>query len=176
MKRIITVAAVVIGAALAAPAAASATTPEQGCTAYVYESSVTNLCDEYPGTGDVDCKQIGKPVHVLEDGVDPWRLDADGDQRACEKPGSSGGASASPSASSSAGASPSASSSKPVKKSPATSASASRSADAAAVDAGPQLPKTGPGAWILVAAGAGLLLLGAAGYATSRRRKVRWQA
>lgn len=98
MNRFLIAAAVTVAAALAAPAAAHATTPDKPCTAYIYQGSVTNLCDDHPGIEDVDCAQIGKPVVVLDANVDPWKLDTDGDLVACEKPKASASASASASA------------------------------------------------------------------------------
>lgn len=179
IKRTIVGLALAIVAVLAgSPAYATGTgSHPANCQAYVYKGTAQNLCDRFPGTGDVDCAQIGKPVELVKVGVDPWHLNRDADRYGCDTPPSG-----QPSGSPSGSASPSTSPSTSASASPSESATPSKSVrpdgstPPAPGVAGPSLPLTGPSIPLLVGGGLVLLLLGLAGYVAVNRRRTQFRA
>lgn len=149
MRRLLLAGFFVAGAALFTPASPAQAQAPGGCSAYTYVGTATTICDRFPGAADRDCPQLNGTVKVRTSGVDPWRLDRDGDGTGCD------GAALTPAAAA------------PGEPAPATSSPAAPGAAT--------LPKTGPGMPVLVggaavAAGAGALLL------LSRRRKITFSA
>lgn len=51
----------------------------QPCEAYVYTGTTENLCADFPGNVEsVDCADVQYQVTLVDSGVDPWGLDANG--------------------------------------------------------------------------------------------------
>lgn len=49
--------------------------PSGACAAYVYYGTSQTLCDRFAGRADVDCKDVGRTVRLLDYRNDPWGLD-----------------------------------------------------------------------------------------------------
>jgi hypothetical protein len=153
---------IVAGGIWLVPTPASAAAAED-CAAYV------DLCDEFPGSTDRDCGEIGHPVTLITPGVDPWGLDRDRDGTGCED--GTGGGTSSPTAKPTKTAT-----AKPTKK---PSASPSRSSVAAggngsAGSGGPALPVTGAKPIAAAGIGVGVVVVGVALSVVARKRRTRF--
>jgi LPXTG-motif cell wall-anchored protein len=128
------------------------------CEAYLYYGTSTNLCADFPGPADRDCKDIGYRVQLVKVGVDPWELD-----------GIRGGPRGRPGVGCDS-----------LPRKPVTSASASpspsRSTSAAAAGDGTELPLTGPTTGIAIGVGALLLTTGVVVLLAQRRRRTTFRA
>ncbi len=85
MKKFLVGAGVVAAGVLLMGAPSQAAEKADSCAAYALYQTDTNICDLYPGSKDRDCADIKEGrVFVAKKGVDPWRLDRDGNSIGCE--------------------------------------------------------------------------------------------